>query len=66
MNMKNDVNVTIEYLIKKLYDIKSKVDDNKTDDDDDDGNIVIMEDIEKNINDVVERLLKNLISQINN
>ncbi|PKY48925.1 hypothetical protein RhiirA4_526366 [Rhizophagus irregularis] len=65
-NMKNDVNVTIEYLIKKLYDIKSKVDDNKTDDDDDDGNIEIMEDIEKNINDVVERLLKNLISQINN
>ncbi|GBC18582.2 hypothetical protein GLOIN_2v1769896 [Rhizophagus irregularis DAOM 181602=DAOM 197198] len=62
-NMKNDVNVTIEYLIKKLYDIKSKVDDNKTDDDDDDdddGNIEIMEDIEKNINDVVERLLKKL------
>ncbi|CAG8721935.1 2494_t:CDS:10, partial [Rhizophagus irregularis] len=42
-NMKNDVNVTIEYLIKKLYDIKK-----------------IMEDIEKNINDVVERLLKKL------
>ncbi|RGB23906.1 hypothetical protein C1646_805619 [Rhizophagus diaphanus] len=64
-NMKNDVNITIEYLIKKLYDIKSKVDDNKTDDDDDDGNIEIMEDIEKNINDV-ERLLKKLDNQISN
>jgi hypothetical protein len=84
-NMKNDVNVTIEYLIKKLNDdiknivLKGKVDNIKTidkeiddDDDNDDGDNDNDDDIEiikkdikkienmKNINDVVERLVKKL------